>query len=166
LANGPNRVNITNNSHSPGILVAGTNQQVGNIDGSGTTRVNAGSDLTADHIIQSALVIGGTSKNPGLVTIDASDSSGNSLASLAVLRAPTSTAPLRAGANLADPSSYASNDHSLSTSLPIVSSLTTPQATVPEPTSAALVVIGCLVFGGAAVRRSRQCHASWITSNQ
>ena len=87
LANGANRVNITNNSTAPGILVSGTHQQVGNIDGSGTTQVNAGSDLTANHIIQSALVIGGTSKNPGLVTIDASDASGNPLASLAVLGA-------------------------------------------------------------------------------
>ena len=79
LANGANRVNITNNSNAPGVLVSSTNQQVGGIDGSGTTQVNAGSDLTADHIVQGALVIGGTSKNPGLVTIDASDASGNPL---------------------------------------------------------------------------------------
>jgi autotransporter-associated beta strand protein len=77
LANGANRVNITNNSTAPGVLVSGTHQQVGNIDGSGTTQVNAGSDFTANHIVQSALVIGGTSRNPGLVTIDASDASGN-----------------------------------------------------------------------------------------
>ena len=79
LSSGANRVNITNNSTAPGILVSGTHQQVGNIDGSGTTQVNAGSDLTANHIVQSALVIGGTAKNPGLVTIDASDASGNPL---------------------------------------------------------------------------------------
>ena len=77
---GANRVNITNNSSSPGILVSGTNQQVGNIDGAGTTQVNAGSDLTANHIIQSALVIGGTAGSFGTVTIDASDASGNPLA--------------------------------------------------------------------------------------
>ncbi len=35
--------------------------------------VSAGSDLTADDIIQTALVIGGTMSSPGLVTIDASD---------------------------------------------------------------------------------------------
>ena len=52
LSSGANRVNITNSSSSPGILVSGTNQQVGNIDGAGTTQVNAGSDLTANHIIQ------------------------------------------------------------------------------------------------------------------
>ena len=80
LANGANRVNIMNKSNTPGILVSGTNQQVGGIDGSGTTQVNAGSDLTANHIVQSAIIVGGTSKNPGLVTIDASDASGNPLA--------------------------------------------------------------------------------------
>ena len=49
------RVNVMNNSDTPGLLVSGTNQQVGNIDGLGTTQVNAGSDLTANHIIQTLL---------------------------------------------------------------------------------------------------------------
>jgi hypothetical protein len=40
---------------------------------------SAGSDLTANHIIQTALVIGGTRSSPGLVTIDASDANGNPL---------------------------------------------------------------------------------------
>jgi hypothetical protein len=79
LSSGANRVNTTNNSSAGGILVSGTHQQVGAIDGSGTTQVNAGSDLTANHIIQSALVIGGTVGIHGLVTIAASDSSGNPL---------------------------------------------------------------------------------------
>jgi hypothetical protein len=80
LSSGANRVNVTNNSSAAaGILVSGTNQVVGNIDGSGATQINAGSDLTANHIIQSALVIGGTVGNHGLVTIDASDASGNPL---------------------------------------------------------------------------------------
>ena len=79
LSSGSNRVNVLNNSAAPGILVSGPNQQVGDIDGSGTTQVNAGSDLTANHIIQSALVIGGAASNPGLVTIDPSDASGNPL---------------------------------------------------------------------------------------
>jgi autotransporter-associated beta strand protein len=80
LSSNSNRVDVVNNSSSAGILVSGTNQQVGNIDGSGTTQVNAGSDLTANHIIQSALVIGGTAASHGLVTIAASDSSDNPLA--------------------------------------------------------------------------------------
>jgi hypothetical protein len=79
LSNGSNRTNITNNSSAPGLLVSGTHQQVGNIDGSSTTQVNAGSDLTANHIVQSALVIGGTSGSVGTVTIAASGASGNPL---------------------------------------------------------------------------------------
>ncbi len=78
LSFGPNRVNITNSSNAAaGILVSGIHQQVGGIDGNGTSQVIAGSDLTADHIVQSALVIGGAAGNPALVTIDPSDASGN-----------------------------------------------------------------------------------------
>ncbi len=79
LSSGSNRVNIVNSSIAPGVLISGTSQIVGNIDGSGTTQVNAGSDLTANHIVQNALVIGGAAGSPALVTIDASDASGNPL---------------------------------------------------------------------------------------
>jgi hypothetical protein len=41
----------------------------------------------ANRIIQSALVIGGTVKNSGLVTIDASDAAGNPLAGVALAAA-------------------------------------------------------------------------------
>jgi autotransporter-associated beta strand protein len=37
LSSGSGRVNIVNNSAVPGLLVSGTHQQVGNVDGSGTT---------------------------------------------------------------------------------------------------------------------------------
>ncbi|HEV2971173.1 MAG TPA: autotransporter-associated beta strand repeat-containing protein [Pirellulales bacterium] len=78
LASGLNRVNISNSSTSPaGVLVSGTNQVVGNIGGTGSTQVNAGSSLTANHIVQSALLIGGTATSPAIVTIAASDASGN-----------------------------------------------------------------------------------------
>lgn len=80
LANGSHRVDIVNESAAPGILVSGTHQQVGNIDGLGVTKVNAGSDLTANRIVQGALVIGGTATSAGFVTIAASDASGNPLA--------------------------------------------------------------------------------------
>ena len=93
LSSGANRVNITNNSTAPGVLVSGTNQQVGAIDGSGTTQVNAGSDLTANHIVQSALIIGGTAGSHGLVTIDASDASGNPLDQLSGLALAGSLTP-------------------------------------------------------------------------
>ena len=75
-----NRVAITNSSNAAaGLLISAGNQEVGGIGGIGNTQVNAGASLTADHIIQSALIISGTSGSPGLVTIDASDASGNPL---------------------------------------------------------------------------------------
>ncbi len=79
---GSYRVNIVNNSQRTSggmLLVSGTHQQVGSIDGTGDTVVNEGSDLTADHIIQNAPVIGGTAGSPAIVTIDASDASGGPL---------------------------------------------------------------------------------------
>ncbi|HEV3417120.1 MAG TPA: PEP-CTERM sorting domain-containing protein, partial [Pirellulales bacterium] len=81
LSAGANRVSIINNSQvaGGGLLVSGTNQQVGNIDGSGNVTVNAGANLTANHIVQNALLIGGAAGNPANVTIDASDASGNPL---------------------------------------------------------------------------------------
>jgi autotransporter-associated beta strand protein len=157
LSFGSGRVTIVNNSNAPGLLVSGTNQQVGNIDGSGTTQVNAGSDLTANHIIQGTLVIGGTSKNPGLVTIDASDASGNPLASLAILAAPTPAISMGAGGNLTDPLINAINSDSLPTSSPpFDSSLTSAPAAVPEPSSLLLLVVSALALGGAAFRRRKR----------
>jgi hypothetical protein len=71
---------VINNSSTPaGLLVSGTGQHVGRIDGTGTTQVNAGSDLTADHIVQAVLVIGGTATSHGVARIAASDRSGNPL---------------------------------------------------------------------------------------
>jgi hypothetical protein len=43
----------------------------------GSMQVNSGQSLTVDHLIVGALAIGGTSDAPGLVTIAASDASGN-----------------------------------------------------------------------------------------
>ncbi len=85
LSSGARRENIVTNIVTSGqafigLLVSGTQQQVGNIDGSGITQINAGGALTANHIIQSSLIINGTSSNRGLVTIDASDNLGNPLA--------------------------------------------------------------------------------------
>jgi hypothetical protein len=68
-----------NDSTASGVVVSGTNQVVGGIDGLGNTQINAGSDLTADHIVQNALVIGGTVTSPALVTIAVSNASGDSL---------------------------------------------------------------------------------------
>lgn len=80
LAYGTNHTKVINNSTAAaGLLVSGTNQVVGGIDGSGNVQVNDGGNLTADHIIQSALIIGGAAGNPAVVTIAASDNQGNPL---------------------------------------------------------------------------------------
>ncbi len=74
------RVDVANNSTAAaGLLVSGTNQQVGGINGTGSTSVVAGASLTANHIVQSALIIGGTAGSHGLVTISPSSASGNPL---------------------------------------------------------------------------------------
>jgi autotransporter-associated beta strand protein len=142
LSSGANRANITNNSDAPGVLVSGINQQVGNVDGTGTTQVIAGSDLTASHIIQGALDIGGTLTSPSLVTIDASDASGNPLAGVAIPAISTPGMPLGAeiaGANFADPTGG-----------------------VPEPSSAILFAIGGLALSAAAVRWQRGQHTGFV----
>jgi hypothetical protein len=75
------RVNIVNNSTAAagGLLISGTNQQVGAITGTGNLSLAAGSSLTANSILQAAIIIGGASGNPTRLTIDASNSSGTSL---------------------------------------------------------------------------------------
>jgi autotransporter-associated beta strand protein len=99
-----NRVAITNSSNATaGRLISAGNQQVGGTGGTGNTQVNAGASLTADHIIQGALIIGGTSGSHALVTIDASDSSGNPLAEsngLALANSLQSSGPFAAGASV------------------------------------------------------------------
>jgi hypothetical protein len=76
----PTSAAVVNSSNAvAGVLVTGTNQRLGGIDGTGNVVVADGGGLTADHIIQTALVIGGTANNPANVTISASDSQGHPL---------------------------------------------------------------------------------------
>ncbi len=146
LANGANRVNITNNSNSAGLLVSGTNQQVGNIDGSGTTQVNAGSDLTADHIVQNALMIGGAAGSTGLVTIDASDASGNPLgqsSGFALAGSLTRNDPFEAGG--IDSANLRSGDNTDLASLsPGNSAAGGNLSPVPEPSALVLALLAIL----------------------
>ena len=165
LSSGANRVNVTNTSTAAaGILVSGTNQVVGNIDGSGTTQVNAGSDLTANHIIQSALVIGGTSKNPGLVTIDASDASGNSLGqsrgfALAASMTPSGPfgAPDMSFASLNTAATESADLAVLAMAEAVESGI--PSA-VPEPATLLLALLALLGVVGTQIARHRfRCQA-------
>lgn len=152
---GGNRVHLVNNSSAPGVIVSGTGQVVGAIDGSGIVQVNAGSDLTANHIVQSALMIGGAAGNQARVTIDASDSAGNPLGQSSdvsvhsVLDAngafgrnllASSTMPMSDGPSFDDLNSLDAN--------PIDRS-----AAVPEPTPLALSIAGLALFSGWVATR-------------
>ena len=63
-------VDIANGSSATaGIIVSGTNQVVGGIIGAGNLMINAGGALTANHVIQTSLIIGGSAGNVARLTI-------------------------------------------------------------------------------------------------
>jgi T5SS/PEP-CTERM-associated repeat protein len=163
LSSGDSRASMVNNSTAGGILVSGTNQVLGPIDGSGTTIVNSGSNLTANHIVQGALIIGGASGSPAVVTIAASDSLGNSLA------APAGGASLNQSMELASMGSSLDNLAAGATQIPVeVGSLSTGgaaaqpvppslggnRAAVPEPATFVLIILGGGALLAAFCRRS------------
>ncbi len=164
-AAGGNRAHITNSSTTSGIVVSGTNQVVGAIDGAGTTQVNAGGALTADHLVQSALVISGASGSLGRVTIDASNASGNPLGgSLANPLGDSGAARV----NLMTPSSlgadgFISGDGSslapeLGSSPPFDSSVGGSASSVPEPSSILLFAMGAFFL----INRNRAHRAAIV----
>jgi hypothetical protein len=125
LSGGGHRVNIANGSTAAaGIEVTGTHQVVGNISGGGTLAIDAGADLTANQIVQGALVIGGSSGNFATLTIAASDSSGN---------------PLIADASDAGSSSSAIASSDVSATSFASAATTTTAASSPAPLSATSV---------------------------
>ena len=167
LSAGTNRVNIVNDSTSPGLLVSGTHQQVGAIDGQGTTQINAGSDLTANHIVQSALVINGTAASPGLAIIAASGPTGNplaaTLASNGVLFSGSAALGAESGLPVSafDSPNVSASQSSLAMSLgaAAINPLNGSNA-VPEPASIALLAIGAVASTAAAIlrrMRARTC---------
>jgi autotransporter-associated beta strand protein len=96
LSDGTHVANVTNDSQLPagGLLVSGTNQRVGRIQGAGNVVVAAGGSLIADSIQQNSLVIGGSGGIHALVTIAPSDAAGNPLVDSA--SAPCATSSLLA----------------------------------------------------------------------
>jgi hypothetical protein len=162
LVAGANRANIANSSSAAvGIIVSGTNQAVGNIDGSGTTQVNAGSDLTASHIVQSALAIGGASSSHGFVTIDASDSSGNPLGELGGIASGDSLGPSgpfgAGGIGLVGMNSVGSSE--LASLSPSRSDGSGSPSSVPEPCTLLLVLLAITSLIGQTIairRRARR----------
>jgi PEP-CTERM motif len=116
--------------------------------------VNAGSDLTANHIVQNALVIGGADGTPALVTIDASDASGNPLASgFALAGSVSSSAPLAAGSAGGSSAFFPGGSSTEGASSLGGASLGDGQASVPEPSSLLLMALG----GGFALLAAMRC---------
>jgi fibronectin-binding autotransporter adhesin len=173
-ASAQNRANIQNNSLAQkGVHVTGTNQQVGGIDGSGTTAVEPGAQLAAHHVVQSALVIGGQAGLPGKVTIGASDPSGRPLMVSAtdVLNDQSSVGLILADA-LSPISAIAAGDNSLTALMNVVADSSDLALTaignsvasgssspVPEPTTRLLVLLAVFgVISAKFVRHSFRCQ--------
>lgn len=161
-----NRANIVNNSTAAaGLIVSGNNQVVGGIDGSGTTQVTSGGDLTANHIVQSALLIGGASSSLGQVTIAESDANGDSLATSAA--APLAASAL--AATLGPPGQIEMSLGVMASSLPgglgvfdrVAGGPNLRTTAVPEPATNLLAMFA-LATGAATFRRrvhsARRAH--------
>ncbi|HEV2968570.1 MAG TPA: autotransporter-associated beta strand repeat-containing protein [Pirellulales bacterium] len=157
LSSGANAVNIANNSQAAGggLLVTGTNQQVGAISGTGNTVINAGSNLTASSIVQNSLVIGGAPGRPATLTIAASGPNGTSSP------ASLDRSPLTALTDSSD-SAFSSlfNPPLSATSVsqsPLLNGAgsvsTSAGGTVPEPSSMALAAAAALGLAGLGLRR-------------
>ncbi len=160
---GTHSVNIVNNSTAQaGLHVTGANQQVGAIDGTGSTTVEANASLVANHIVQGALIIGGTdATHLGIVTIDASDANGNPLTSSGSgLSLAGSLAPSDSFGSGAAPASNFSGASDETASAAIGASAsgmgTGSSSAVPEPSTILLLVVSLAAIAGRAAwtRRS------------
>ena len=139
---------LNNSTAAAGLHVTGKNQQVSGVDGAGTTQVEANASLTANHIVQAALIIGGTAGNQGLVTIDASDASGNPLgqsSGLALANSLTPSGPF-ATPDMSIASLSTATTDSADVAVPAMwkSVASDNPAPVPEPSTFALALLAVL----------------------
>jgi autotransporter-associated beta strand protein len=149
--------NVTNNSTAvAGILVSGSNQRVGNINGTGTTAIAGGASLEASHIVQSALVIGGAATSQGFAMIVDSDAGGSPFGVPLV-------ASLQPNGAFGEASTDSSGLGSLGAALgsadttPLTNSSANQGSAVPEASTVALAVVAVLLAAGhAAGRLSRR----------
>jgi hypothetical protein len=111
--------------HALTVSGAGSFTAAGGIDGAGDLTVGAGGSLTATHIVQNALIIGGSSSSPAIVTISPSDAAGDPL--FAIDAGAASAA--RRSASFAQPL--------VSTAMPAGATLETPSAAVVAPSEGA-----------------------------
>ncbi len=153
------RVHVVNNStvaSGGSLLVSGSNQQVGAIDGIGDTHVNDGASLTANHIVQNALVIGSAGASASTITIAASDASGNSLSAPGggLTSSLGSSDPF--GAGMSGSSGLSSGtDSSGDSGLGAAAAGGGSTASVPEPSTVVLAIVGALACLSSVVRRNR-----------
>jgi fibronectin-binding autotransporter adhesin len=149
---GPHSAGVLNNSTAAvGLHVTGGNQRVGAVDGTGTTSLDSGTSLTANHIVQGTLAIGGLSGSPSTVTIGASDASGNPLGSSSGLALAGSLEPTDSFAAGTSSSAALQGEDSLAgsgSSAPV-----TGASAVPEPSSIVLLVLAGIACLARAVRR-------------
>jgi autotransporter-associated beta strand protein len=153
-----NRVNINNGENlnvGNTVVTPTTIQQVGAIDGTGTTTVTDGAQLTANHIVQGLLVIGSAGASPSLVTIAASDADGNAFGTASGLAVAGSLAPSDSfGSSTGSGSSLLGSDASATGGdLSTGGKVSSGSAAVPEPATIVLLGLAGLVCLGARLRR-------------
>jgi hypothetical protein len=143
-------VNIANDSTQAsggGLVVSGTNQQVGNIDGAGDLVINAAGDLTVSQVVQNSIVIGGTPSAPAMLTIAASDTGAANLILAGSLSPP---GPFAAGgetsANMLGDNSDTSDIGSGLVPAKSLGDVVSPDSTdVPEPSTLLLALLALFV---------------------
>jgi autotransporter-associated beta strand protein len=146
LSSQVNVINDSDQSSGGALLVSGPNQQIGNLDGSGDLLIAAGGELTANHVIQDAIVIEGTASSPAILTIAESDS--------AVLAADGSFDRTMLEMPAFDTSINLPAD---STAIGVKASATgaLENSSVPEPTTFALALFGLVAAGFFGFRSRR-----------